>query len=606
MIDNDDIAPKYARIPMADLVAIRGYTGGDFFVEMNKALRDGDPAALAKYDGHINALSSGLSQLDPYRGMVTRGISIGPESMESFLDRYKPGSDVTEPHFVSSGVNNDFMGNVTFTIESNNGRMVKFASHNPKENEVIFPAGSTFRVVSQQRSGPFGHHIRMKEIVTSRDTSSAPPDVTGGTTGRGQEPVLAPPSARGQTGHPASGSSPAHGSNDGEHFTGLAGLDGNSTSAPHGEAPPHTSDSAASPVPVDRPTDSSPAPVTTTPQGDRPSTNTGDTSTAPPDARTTSEPSAPAVNTTPAHTPPHDTTTRGTTESPAPNVRTESGPDLVRTDSPDTSTHTADETGVVEQQPPTSHTQANDSVSDGSASNTTPVHDETNTRADTPVRQPDSTVGQPTDERHPGEQQPDEVSSTPHTGNGSGADDRSSNSAAPSNVSLESREPGNHSDTAANDRNGDHTSSNGASTGDPARRPVDQPNLETTAPRHSDSTGDPHDAPHTRTTRHANPRQYRLANSPRRPRSHPRPATVATETRTHGMCPPPTRTRTGIPPLRPTTTPQPRTSTPRHPTARASNESLTEIPKTIVGANSLTPCTNTNRRSRTTPRQSTS
>lgn len=162
-IDYDDIAPKYAKIPMADLVAIRGYTGGDFYVEMNKALRDGDGAALSEYDGHIKTLTSGLSQLEPYRGQVTRGIGIDQGSMQSFLDRYKPGSDVTEPHFVSSGIGNDFMGNVRFTIDSQSGRPVKFVSQNPKENEVVFLPGSTFHVVSQQPSGPYGHHIHLQQ-----------------------------------------------------------------------------------------------------------------------------------------------------------------------------------------------------------------------------------------------------------------------------------------------------------------------------------------------------------------------------------------------------------------------------------------------------------
>lgn len=162
-IDYDDISPKYAKIPMADLVAIRGYTGGDFYVEMNKALRDGDPAGLAKYDGHIKTLTSGLSQLDSYRGKVTRGIGVGSESMPSVLERYKPGAEITEPHFVSSGAGNDFMGNVQFTINSTSGKMVKFVSRNPKENEVLFPPNSTFKVTSQQPSGPYGYHIQMDQ-----------------------------------------------------------------------------------------------------------------------------------------------------------------------------------------------------------------------------------------------------------------------------------------------------------------------------------------------------------------------------------------------------------------------------------------------------------
>jgi hypothetical protein len=163
MKDYDEIAPKYAKIPNADLVAIRGYTGGEFYVEMNKAMREGDPKALAQYDGHINTLTSGLKQLDPYKGKVTRGIGVGSESMPAFLDRYKPGNDVTESHFVSSGAGNDFMGNVKFTIDSESGRSVKFLSHNPKESEVLFLPNSTFHVVSQEPMGPHGYHIHMKQ-----------------------------------------------------------------------------------------------------------------------------------------------------------------------------------------------------------------------------------------------------------------------------------------------------------------------------------------------------------------------------------------------------------------------------------------------------------
>ena len=134
---------------------------------------------------------------------------------------------------------------------------------------------------------------RERPTVASGDASSAPPchrrhDEPGPGAGRGSSFC---PGADGAPG--LSGSSPAHGSNGGEHFTGLVGLDGNSTSATHGETPPHTSDSAASTAPVDRPTITS-----------------GDTSSAPPDARTNSEPSAPAVNTTP-DTPRHTTPRAG-------------------------------------------------------------------------------------------------------------------------------------------------------------------------------------------------------------------------------------------------------------------------------------------------------
>jgi hypothetical protein len=148
-------------IPTEDLVAVRGYTGDEYYSEMNKALRTGDPAELAKYDAHIRVTTSGLNQLPTTAGEFYRGMNIPSGSVDGVVGKYEPGQVVTEPHFLSTG--NAFSGNVQYTVQSTTGHDVSFLSHYPHESEVLFPPGSQFQVNSKIEPTPGNVQINMTD-----------------------------------------------------------------------------------------------------------------------------------------------------------------------------------------------------------------------------------------------------------------------------------------------------------------------------------------------------------------------------------------------------------------------------------------------------------
>lgn len=154
--------PSLAGIPTEDLVAVRGYTGDEFYSQMNSALRSGDPAALAQYDAHIRATTSGLNQLPPTTGEYYRGMQIPSGNVSDVLSKYEPGQVVTEPHFLSTG--EPFPGNVQYVVQSTTGRDVSSLSHYPHESEVLFPPGSRFQVESKIEVSPGHWVIKMSDV----------------------------------------------------------------------------------------------------------------------------------------------------------------------------------------------------------------------------------------------------------------------------------------------------------------------------------------------------------------------------------------------------------------------------------------------------------
>ena len=154
--------PSLKGIPTEDLVAVRGYTGDDFYGQMNKALRTGDAAGLKTYDPHIRTTTSGLNQLPKTPGEFYRGMNIPAGNVGDVLSKYEPGQVVTEPHFLSTG--KPFGGNVQYVVQSTTGRDVSALSHYPNESEVLFPPGSQFKVNSKIETSPGQWTINMSDI----------------------------------------------------------------------------------------------------------------------------------------------------------------------------------------------------------------------------------------------------------------------------------------------------------------------------------------------------------------------------------------------------------------------------------------------------------
>ncbi|GMV42308.1 MAG: hypothetical protein AMXMBFR64_40240 [Myxococcales bacterium] len=136
--------PQLASVPMDQLIAIRGYTSEDYW-KINAALRNGDPAELAKYDTYIKAAEAGLAQLPSFQGTVYRGANL-PDAV---LDNYVAGQTVTEHAFTSTAASPSaaFTGNTKFVIQSKTGSDVSSLSLYKNEQEVLFSPGTKFKVL---------------------------------------------------------------------------------------------------------------------------------------------------------------------------------------------------------------------------------------------------------------------------------------------------------------------------------------------------------------------------------------------------------------------------------------------------------------------------
>ncbi len=60
---------------------------------------------------------------------------------------------MTEAAFTSASVGRGFGGNVRFTIRSLHGKRIDRLSRYPSEREVLFRAGTRFRVLKRERRG---------------------------------------------------------------------------------------------------------------------------------------------------------------------------------------------------------------------------------------------------------------------------------------------------------------------------------------------------------------------------------------------------------------------------------------------------------------------
>ncbi len=131
-----------------DLSALADYTvmGHD---DLNDALRNG--TVDASQQARVDALNLALEKLPPHSGLVYRGTDLPPE----VLAQYQPGAVVTEAAFVSTSVDPAvarspaFAGNVEFRIVSATGRDISSLSLISHEQEVLFPSGMQFYVITR-------------------------------------------------------------------------------------------------------------------------------------------------------------------------------------------------------------------------------------------------------------------------------------------------------------------------------------------------------------------------------------------------------------------------------------------------------------------------
>ncbi|WP_410634660.1 toxin glutamine deamidase domain-containing protein [Amycolatopsis sp. cmx-4-83] len=142
--------------------AVHAYTRYEMVGPLNRALRMGGPE-LIDLAPQAGALVSGLNELPPHLGTVSRRVDFGGNlsRLQAFVSRFHDGAHITEPSFLSSSKidadhpRSKFPGEVEMRIQSKTGRDVESMASIGHEREVLFKAGTQFKITGVEE-GP-GH-----------------------------------------------------------------------------------------------------------------------------------------------------------------------------------------------------------------------------------------------------------------------------------------------------------------------------------------------------------------------------------------------------------------------------------------------------------------
>ena len=156
------------RLTRLQYFLLKNYTDDQKYSVVNQSLR-GESTEFSAQDLEplVTAMNRGLARLELARGVkVTRGISLGdPVALEGFLKEHRPGNIVRYAAFTSTSIDNPYGGNIQLEILSHTGARISQIARYKSENEVLFPAGSCFKVISQTAPDEMNRHlIKLEEV----------------------------------------------------------------------------------------------------------------------------------------------------------------------------------------------------------------------------------------------------------------------------------------------------------------------------------------------------------------------------------------------------------------------------------------------------------
>ena len=148
----------------AEIAARYAYTTSDGtwgYRKFNAALRSRDPHKVAAFADYRDTLNAALAKLPDHRDTVRRRTRLAANE----LAVYRVGDVVTEEGFTSSSVGQAaFGGPVEFVIESLHGKRIQSWSAFPGEREVLFAAGTRFRVLQVEQHGGGRYTVYLREV----------------------------------------------------------------------------------------------------------------------------------------------------------------------------------------------------------------------------------------------------------------------------------------------------------------------------------------------------------------------------------------------------------------------------------------------------------
>lgn len=147
------VGPDYKNLSVTEAALVSMYSGS-YYREVNNQLRSG--LMTEKQYRFAMQLNDALSKIAPKPGVTRRGANLSPQDIQ----KYKPGMIIEERGFTSSSKGSGFGGNVKYEIHGKTGRDIQPLSFYPGEAEVLFRAGTRFKVVSND-----GKNIVLHEMV---------------------------------------------------------------------------------------------------------------------------------------------------------------------------------------------------------------------------------------------------------------------------------------------------------------------------------------------------------------------------------------------------------------------------------------------------------
>ena len=140
------LAQEYG-LSEAEVSAIKDYSGS-FFTVINPALWSGKPLE-PKLKAYKETMNEGMDRIPPDQSKTLRRFATLPPSV---LEEHQVGSIVAYDAYTSTSKREDWVwgGNHQFLIHGHSGKLISEISHFPGEAEVLFKAGTRFKVLARE------------------------------------------------------------------------------------------------------------------------------------------------------------------------------------------------------------------------------------------------------------------------------------------------------------------------------------------------------------------------------------------------------------------------------------------------------------------------
>ncbi|MGA0556543.1 ADP-ribosyltransferase [Larkinella sp. VNQ87] len=137
----------FKKVDHEELASINHYTSSEYW-ELNRWLRSGMKDNDKFLSAFKRVLSAALRDMKRFKGVVYRGGELPADLVGEYKKAYQKGEPVKHLAYTSTTrkPGGEFHGNVKMVITSKNGRQIEKLSRFKDEQEILFDAGTAFKV----------------------------------------------------------------------------------------------------------------------------------------------------------------------------------------------------------------------------------------------------------------------------------------------------------------------------------------------------------------------------------------------------------------------------------------------------------------------------